>query len=184
VWGSRAQRERQPDWLVFDLDPGSGEFAPAAGAGLLVQEALDELGLASFPKTSGSRGLHVFVPLRVGPDFDEVLAFARAICERLAAAHPHELTVEQRIEARGDRVYLDWLRNGFGATVVAPYSVRRRPKAPFSMPLRWSDVKPSLDPSSFNLGNYKKRLTGPDPWEDFSQSRQSINSAANALRKI
>ncbi len=184
VWGSRAQRERQPDWMVFDLDPSSGEFALAARAGLLVKEALDELKVASFPKTSGSRGLHVFVPLRVGPDFDEVLAFTRAICERLAAAHPRELTVEQRIEARGDRVYLDWLRNGFGATVVAPYSVRRRPKAPFSMPLRWSDVKPSLDPSSFNLSNYKKRLIGADPWQDFSQSRQTIKSATKALRKI
>jgi bifunctional non-homologous end joining protein LigD len=184
AWGSRAQSERQPDWMVFDLDPSTGEFAGAARTSLLVKEALDELGLASFPKTSGSRGLHVFVPLRVGPDFDEVLAFAREVCERLAAAHPRELTVEQRIEARGDRTYLDWLRNGFGATVVAPYSVRRRPKAPFSMPLRWSDVKPSLDPSNFNLSNYKKRLTGADPWEDFFQSRQSIKTATKALRKI
>jgi bifunctional non-homologous end joining protein LigD len=174
AWGSRAKNERKPDWMVFDLDPGTGEFADAARAGLLVKEALDELNLVSFPKTSGSRGLHVFVPLRVGPDFDEVLAFSRSICERLAAAHPKELTVEQRLEARGDRTYLDWLRNGFGATVVAPYSVRRRPKAPFSMPLRWSEVKPSLDPSTFNLSNYKKRLTKPDPWEKFFQTRQSL----------
>ncbi len=175
AWGSRAKNERKPDWMVFDLDPGTGEFADAARAGLLVKEALDELNLVSFPKTSGSRGLHVFVPLRVGPDFDEVLAFSRSICERLAAAHPKELTVEQRLEARGDRTYLDWLRNGFGATVVAPYSVRRRPKAPFSMPLRWSEVKPSLDPSTFNLSNYKKRLTKPDPWEKFFQTRQSLS---------
>jgi bifunctional non-homologous end joining protein LigD len=177
VWGSRAERQRQPDWVVFDLDPGSGEFADAARAGLLVKKALDGMGLVSFPKTSGSRGLHVFAPLRVGPDFDDVLAFARGVCERLAAEHPKELTVEQRIEARGGRTFLDWMRNGFGATVVAPYSVRRRPKAPFSMPLAWKDVKPSLDPSSFNLGNYKKRLTGPDPWKDFFKSRQTLQRA-------
>ena len=174
VWASRAGHERQPDWVVFDLDPTSGEFADAARAGLLVKEALDELDLASFPKTSGSRGLHVFVPLRLGPDFDEALTFAKEVCERLAAAHPRELTVEQRIEARGSRVYLDAFRNSFGATVVAPYSVRRRPAAPFSMPLSWSEVKPTLVPSDFNLGNYEKRLKGRDPWEDFFGSRQSL----------
>jgi bifunctional non-homologous end joining protein LigD len=156
----------------------------SAPAGLLIKEALDALGLVSFPKTSGSRGLHVFVPLRVGPDFDEVLAFSRELCERLAAAHPKELTVEQRIEARKGRVYLDSLRNGFGATVVAPYSLRRREKAPFSTPLAWKEVKPSLVPSNFNLGNYEKRLAAPDPWADFFNSRQSIKSAAKKASKI
>ena len=105
-------------------------------------------------------------------------SFAAELCDRLAAAHPEELTVEQRIEARKDRVYLDSFRNGFGATVVSPYSVRRREKAPFSTPLAWKEVKPSLVPSNFNLGNYEKRLAGPDPWKDFFASRQSIKSAA------
>ena len=184
AWGSRATNPRKPDWVVFDLDPGSGEFSDAAKAGLLFKEALDALGLVSFPKTSGSRGLHVFVPLRSGPDFDEVLPFAKELCERLAAAHPKELTVEQRIEARKGRVYLDSFRNGFGATVVSPYSVRRREKAPFSAPLAWKEVKPSLVPSNFNLGNCEKRLAGPDPWKDFFASRQSIKSAAKAVSKI
>jgi len=184
VWASRARNPNQPDWMVFDLDPGSGEFSDAAKAGLLFKEALDALGLVSFPKTSGSRGLHVFVPLRAGPDFDEVRSFAAGLCERLAAAHPKELTVEQRIEARKGRVYLDSFRNGFGATVVAPYSIRRREKAPFSTPLAWKEVTPSLVPSSFNLGNYQKRLAGPDPWKDFFVNRQSIKSAAKAVGKI
>jgi bifunctional non-homologous end joining protein LigD len=184
AWGSRAKDPHQPDWMVFDLDPGSGEFSDAAKAGLIVKEALDALHLVSFPKTSGSRGLHVFVPLRAGPDFDEVRSFAAELCDRLAAAHSKELTVEQRIEARRGRVYLDSFRNGFGATVVAPYSVRRREKAPFSTPLAWKEVKPSLLPSNFNLGNYEQRLAGPDPWKDFFASRQSIKSAAKAVRKI
>ena len=179
VWASRASHPHQPDWMVFDLDPTSGKFADAAKAGLLLKSELDELDLGSFPKTSGSRGLHVFVPLRLGPTYDDVLPFAKEICERLAADHPKELTVEQRIEARGQRVYLDPFRNGFGATVVAPYSVRRRDKAPFSMPLEWSDVKPSLDPSDFSLGNYKKVLAGSDPWKDFFKNRQALN-----LKKI
>jgi bifunctional non-homologous end joining protein LigD len=174
AWASRASYPQQPDWLVFDLDPTSGKFADAAKAGLLVKTELDEVGLTSFPKTSGSRGLHVFVPLKLGPTYDDVLPFAKEICERLAAQRPKELTVEQRIEARGQRVYLDSFRNAFGATVVAPYSVRRRDKAPFSMPLDWSDVKPSLDPSDFNLGNYEKVLAGPNPWKTFFKSRQPL----------
>jgi len=176
VWASRASHPQQPDWMVFDLDPTSGKFADAAKAGLVVKKELDALGLTSFAKTSGSRGLHVFVPLKLGPSFDEVLAFAKQICERMSAEHPKELTVEQRIEARGQRVYLDAFRNTFGGTVVAPYSVRRREKAPFSMPLDWSDVKPSLDPADFNLGNYEKVLAAADPWKDFFKSRQSLKT--------
>ena len=174
VWASRASQPQQPDWMVFDLDPTSGKFGDAAKAGLMVKKELDALGLKSFAKTSGSRGLHVFVPLKLGPGYDEVLAFAKQICERMASEHPKELTVEQRIEARGQRVYLDAFRNTFGGTVVAPYSVRRREKAPFSMPLDWSEVKPSLDPARFNLDNYKKVLAGPDPWKDFFKSRQAL----------
>jgi len=174
VWGSRGGRPDKPDWMVFDLDPGSGKFADSANAGLLCKKALDEIGLASFPKTSGSRGLHVFVPLRPGPSFDDVRAFATRICERLAAEHPKTLTIEQRINARKGRVFLDAMRNSFGATVVAPYSLRRRPKASFSTPLRWKDVRPELDPSEFNLGNYKKHLARADAWKDFFKQRQSL----------
>ena len=88
----------------------------------------------------------MFVPLRVGPDFDVVRAYAVAVCQKLAEEHPESLTMEARIEARKDRVYLDAFRNGYGATVVAPYAVRRREKAPFSMPLRWAEVKVGLQP--------------------------------------
>jgi bifunctional non-homologous end joining protein LigD len=183
AWASRASYPQQPDWMVFDLDPTAGKFSDAAKAGLLVKNELDELGLTSFPKTSGSRGMHVFVPLRLGPTYDDVLPFTKQICERLAAEHPKELTVEQRIEARGQRVYLDSFRNAFGATVVAPYSVRRREKASFSMPLDWAQVKPTLDPSKFNLGNYEKVLARADPWKDFFTSRQALPSKKASPKK-
>ncbi len=178
VWASRASNPEQPDWMVFDLDPTSGEFSDAVRAGLLVKGELDELGLKSFAKTSGNRGLHVFVPLKVGPTYDEVLPLATGICERLAAAHPKELTMEARIASRGGRVYLDAFRNTFGGTVVAPYSVRRVPKASFSMPLAWEEVKPSLDPGKFNLGNYKAVFAREDPWKDFFKSRQTLGVKA------
>ncbi len=184
ITASRASSPRQLDWVCFDLDPESGEFADAARAGLFVKEALDALQLVSFAKTSGSRGLHVFVPIRVGPDADEVLSFAEVFVARVAAAHPKELTVEHALAARRGRVYLDPFRNGFAQTVVAPYSVRRRAKAPVSTPLDWSEVKPTLVPSDFNIGNFAKRLKRADPWKGFFESRQSLKDATGAVKKL
>ena len=184
VMAGRASSPRQPDWMCIDIDPESGKFADAARAGLRVKAALDALKLVSFAKTSGSRGMHVLVPIRTGPDADEVLAFAESFVARVAAAHPDELTVEHAIAARGDRVYLDPFRNGFGQTVVAPYSVRRREKAPVSTPLEWSEVKPTLIPADFNMGNFAKRLKRADPWSDFFKNRQSLKDAARLLNKL
>ena len=184
VWSSRAEAPRRPDWVCFDLDPTSGEFADAARAGLLVKGALDAIGVISYPKTSGSRGLHVFVPIRVGPDVKQILAFAEACVRRLAAAHPKDLTVEAHIAARRGRVYLDPFRNGFAQTVVAPFSVRRRPKAPVSTPLDWSEVTATLIPSDFNLGNFVKRIEGTNPWKDFFRRRQSLDDAIRSLTRL
>jgi bifunctional non-homologous end joining protein LigD len=184
VWGSRAAEPRKPDWVCFDLDPDSGRFADAARAGRRVKEALDALRLTSFAKTSGKKGLHVFVPIRVGPDTDEVLRFAEALGDRLAGAFPNELTTENRIAARKGRVYLDPFRNGFGQTVVTPFCVRRFPRAPISTPLDWSEVDPSLDPGDFNMSNFDKRLAKPDPWAEFFKVRQSLERAMKAVRAL
>ncbi len=184
VTGSRASSFPKPDWICFDLDPGSGKFSDAAEAGIIVKAVLDALELESFPKTSGSRGLHVFVPIKVGPSADDVLRFAERVVARLAEDHPKELTVERAIADRGDRVYLDPFRNGAVQTVVTPYSVRRRAHAPFSMPLAWAEVKPSLDPATFNLGNFRERLRRKDPWADFFKSRQNFAAASKRLDKL
>jgi bifunctional non-homologous end joining protein LigD len=184
VAGTRAKSFPKSDWICFDLDPSSGKFADAARVGLKVYEALNNLGLASFPKTSGSRGLHVFIPLRLGPTADEVLKFAKDFCSRLANAHPKEMTVEHSLAERGDRVYLDPFRNGPLQTVVSPYSVRRKPHAPVSTPLDWSEVSAKLDPASFNIGNFKVRLKKKDPWADFFDHRQSLSGAIKQLKKI
>lgn len=184
VWASRSRAPRNPDWICFDLDPASGLFADAIEAALLVKDALDELSLKSFPKTSGGKGLQVFIPIRTGPDADDVLRFAQRFGARLAAAHPDQLTVEPRIRDRGSRVYLDPFRNAFAQTVVAPYSVRSRPGAPVSTPLAWSEVKPGLDPNRFTLRNFEKRLGRKDPWEGFFRSRQSFPAAESALARL
>ncbi len=184
VMASRASSPRQPDWICIDIDPESGLFSDAARAGLHVKAALDVLNLVSYPKTSGSRGMHVLVPIRIGPDADQVLAFAKSFVARVASAHPQELTVEHSIRERQGRVYLDPFRNGFGQTVVAPYSVRRRDKAPISWPLDWPEVKPSLDPSDFNMGNFAVRLERADPWSDFFDDRQSLEQADRLLDRL
>jgi bifunctional non-homologous end joining protein LigD len=184
VCGSRAQNFPKPDWICFDLDPQSGKFGDAAKAAFVAKAALDELKLISFPKTSGSRGLHIFVPLRVGPTAGEVLQFAEDFAARLAAAFPKQLTVAHAIADRGNRVYLDAFRNGSVQTVASPYSVRRKPHAPVSTPLAWSEVKPSLDPSTFNMGNFGNRLKKKDPWGDFFNSRQALKPAIARLKKL
>ena len=184
VFGSRATTFPKPDWMCLDLDPSSGKFSDAAIAGMLVKEALDALELISFPKTSGSRGLHVFIPIRIGPTADEVLRWAEQFVKRLSAAHPERLTVEHTIAARGNRVYLDAFRNGAVQTVVSPYSVRRRPHAPVSTPLAWSEVRTSLDPATFHLGNFRARLKRKDAWAEFFKSRQPLRNAMTRLKEI
>ena len=182
VTGSRAKAFPKPDWICFDLDPGSGKFSDAAEAGCLLKELLDKLHLKSFPKTSGSRGLHVFVPVRVGPTADEILKFAERVVSRLATAHPKLLTTEHSIAARGKRVYLDPFRNGSVQTVVSPYSVRSKPHAPVSTPLDWSEVGRSLNPADFNLGNFSDRRGVQDPWRGFFASRQNLKAAQSELK--
>jgi bifunctional non-homologous end joining protein LigD len=182
--GSRGKTFPKPDWICFDLDPASGKFSDAAEAGMLVKNVLDRLSLKSFPKTSGSRGLHVFVPIRVGPSAEEVLKFADRVVAKLASEHPKLLTTEHSIAARGKRVYLDPFRNGSVQTVVSPYSVRRKPHAPVSTPLAWSEVKTSLDPAEFNIGNFKNRRNRPDPWEKFFASRENLKAAEKELQRL
>lgn len=184
LMAGRSSAPRQSDWVCFDIDPESGKFSDAAQAAHQVKEALNVLKLNSFAKTSGSRGVHIMVPICDRPDASEVLAFAEAVAARVAAAHPKELTVAHSIAARRGRVYLDPFRNGFGQSVAAPYSVRRRLRAPISTPLAWSELSPELDPADFNLGNFLRRARRAGPWDDFFGTTQSLRDAARLLAKL
>ena len=151
VMNSRVPSLERPDWLAFDLDPSSGSFSDAAKAGRVLHRILEELRIRSYPKTSGARGLHVLVPLRPVADQVAVRAFARGVARLMAEQAPELVTVDANKRARGGRVFADSQRNASGQTIVAPYSVRRRPKAPVSTPLAWDEVQPRLDPARFNL---------------------------------
>ena len=184
VTGSRAKTFPKPDWICFDLDPMSGSFQDAARAAKYFKETLDELKLISFPKTSGSRGLHIFVPIKLAESADDVLRFAERVCAYIAKANPKELTTEHSIAARGDRVYLDPFRNGAVQTVVSPYSIRRKPHAPVSTPLAWPEVASLKDPAKFNIRNFAARLKKKDPWAGFFDQRQSLKSAMSQIGRL
>jgi bifunctional non-homologous end joining protein LigD len=169
VMNSRVGSMHEADWLAFDLDPSSGEFGDTVRAGQVLRKVLDEEGLVSFPKTSGSRGLHVFVPLREGHSQDVVTGFAVRVGEELARREPELVTMEWRKSARGARVYADPFRNAYLQTIVTPYSVRRRPHAPVSTPLAWDEVTPKLDPAKFTIRTFAKRVAKADPWKDFKR---------------
>ena len=178
VMNSRRRTLQHPDWLAFDLDPGSGEFRDAANAGRHLKRILDSLALRSYPKTSGARGLHVLVPLHHDAGQDEVREFAQAVGRMLAQQAPDLVTVETRKQQRADRVFADAQRNAFGQTIAAPYSVRRRPKAAVSTPLDWDEVSPLLDPASFNLKTMERRLAAHDPWRHFWERTQVLPKMA------
>ena len=165
-----------PAWLAFDLDPSSERFSDAAKAGMVLHEILDELRIRSYPKTSGGKGLHVFIPLKHGPNQEQVREFAHLVGQEMANRSPELVTVQMSKSKRHGRVFADWLRNAFGQTIAAPYSVRRRPKAPISTLLHWEEVHSNLEPSSFNLFTIGHRLRGEDPWADFWRYPQVLPS--------
>ena len=173
VMTSRAKTMHDVDWLAFDMDPPES-FADAARAGLALRKILDEAKLVSYPKTSGSKGLHVFAPLRAGVTQHDATAVAMAIGEELARREPKLVTVEFSKAKRGGRVFADAMRNAFGQTIVPPYSVRRRPRAPVSMPLAWDEVSSRMDPAAFNMRTFSKRMARKDPWADFWRHRQAL----------
>jgi bifunctional non-homologous end joining protein LigD len=159
MWAARVGRLEAPDWVVFDLDPGEpGGLPRAVDAALVLRGLFDRLGLPSVPKTSGQRGLHVLVPLAPGHTHEQARAFARRIGAAVATALPEEVTVERAPGRRRGRLYLDCLQNGYGRTIVAPYSLRARDGAPVSAPLRWEEVTPRLDPGRLSLRTLPRRL--------------------------
>jgi bifunctional non-homologous end joining protein LigD len=180
TWLSRAPDLDRPDQLVLDLDPSDDDLAKVRRATRLAGEALEDLGLTTYLKTTGSRGYHVVVPLRPEEGFDEVRAFARAVAERLVEREPDLLTLEARKANRGDRVLVDIMRNGYGQTAVPPYAVRARPGAPVSAPIAWDEL-PRVKPAQVTIGNLDRRLAGDDPWAGMRRHASGLERARRRL---
>jgi bifunctional non-homologous end joining protein LigD len=181
TWLCTRKELEKPDQLVFDLDPSDDSLAKVRRATRLVGELLDELGLTSYLKTTGSRGYHVLVPLRPALGFDEVRDFARGCAERLVERAPDLLTVEQRKAKRGDRVYVDIGRNAYGQTAVPAYAVRARPGAPVSTPITWDELS-RVRPAQFTITSVRRRLARRDcPWSDLRRHAQTLTKARKRL---
>jgi bifunctional non-homologous end joining protein LigD len=186
VWLSRAGKLDQPDRLVFDLDPSDTNFARVRPTARELGELLKELGLPPFAMTTGSRGVHVWVPLRPGPGFDDVRRFARDVAEVLVGRRPEELTLEARKNKRGDRILIDLMRNGYAQTAVPPYAVRPRPSAPVATPLRFSELSDSrLRPDKFTLANIGRRVARlGDPWAGMGRNARSLTGPSKRLERL
>ena len=186
VWTSRADRLERPDRLIFDLDPSTDDFAEVKRTARTLGDLLRELGLAPHAMTTGSRGLHVTVPLRRTSDYPAVQAFAHDVAAALAATSPDTLTTEFHIEKRGDRIYLDINRTRYGQHSVAPYAVRPLPGAPVATPLRWEELDdPALGPRSWNVATIRARLEdGGDPWAGIAGEARAVGPAAAALKRL
>jgi bifunctional non-homologous end joining protein LigD len=158
MWSSRGASLDEPDWLVFDLDPAKGKgIEQAIEAAIVMRGLLENLKLPSVPKTSGKRGIHVFVPLAEGTTHEQAADFACAIAGAVSNEVPF-MTVERALAKRRGRLYLDCMQNGYGKTMVAPYSLRAIDGAPVSAPLKWEEITKKLDPLKFNLRTMPDRL--------------------------
>ena len=183
---SRIDRIERPDRLVIDLDPSSDDFGGIQEAAARVRQVLEEVGLAAFVQTTGSRGLHVVAPLDRSADFDATRDFARALCSGLARRFPDAFTVEQRKDKRGNRIYLDYLRNAYGQTFVAPYAVRALEEAPVATPLDWSEAgSKNLTPRKYTIKTLFRRLAQrADPWREMDRRRRSLQAAQRRLDAV
>jgi bifunctional non-homologous end joining protein LigD len=191
VFLSTVGRLDRPDQVVFDLDPPDADhFGDVRLAALRLRELLaDELGLTSFVKTTGGKGLHVHVPLRADGGFDAARGFARQVGGLLVTRMPDVVTIEQRKDKRGHRLYVDVMRNAYAQTVVAPYVVRARPGAAVAVPLDWDELSDSgLEPGRFTLRTVCSRLAGldraSDPWAGMTRHHYSLAKAQERLDQL
>ncbi|MBW3534657.1 MAG: DNA ligase D [Gemmatimonadetes bacterium] len=179
-WGSRVDRVERPDHVVFDLDPDEDlPWKEIVRAARETRELLSDAGLESWVRTTGGKGLHVVAPLTRRSDFDEVKAFARAVADAMVERDPERYTANMSKAKRKGRIFVDYLRNGRGATAIVPFSTRARPGAPVSVPVTWDEVARTRS-DQFGVETLPRRLERleADPWEGFFDARQSITRAA------
>jgi bifunctional non-homologous end joining protein LigD len=177
IWDSRADAIERPDMFVMDLDPGEGlPFADVVESARLMRALLEDLGLTSFVKTTGGKGLHVVVPLRRRSSWDDVKRFTQGLAAHVARTMPARFTDKMAKPRRKGKIFVDYLRNARGATAVAPYSLRARAGAPIATPLHWDELTRGLDPGKFNLKTASRLRARADPWLGYFDLAQSITA--------
>jgi bifunctional non-homologous end joining protein LigD len=180
TWNSTFDDLERPNRIVFDFDPGHAVPWPlVVRAARTVRRALEALDLESFVKTTGGKGLHLVVPLVPSADWTECLAFSRDLSQALVRARPDLYTTDFARAGRTNRILIDYMRNNRTNTSIAAYSTRARPGAPVSVPLRWTELKTSLNPSRFTVSTIPHRLerSRGDPWTAYWRCRQKLTRA-------
>jgi bifunctional non-homologous end joining protein LigD len=180
TWGSHADKPEKPDLLVFDLDPDAGlAWDKVALAAFHMRRRLDELGLASYVKTTGGKGLHVVAPVERRLGWDDTKAFTKAVVETMERDEPSLYTTNMAKARRKGKIFLDYLRNGRNATFIAPYSPRARDGAPVAVPITWEELAHGVDPAAFDTSTVPRRLAQlkRDPWRGINSLKQSITAS-------
>ena len=174
TWGSRVDQLEKPDIMVFDLDPDEGMELDRVRQGVRdIKSILAELSLDSYLMTSGGKGYHVVVPLKPTVTWDVFHDFARQVAEVMEQKWPDRYTSNVRKAKRTEKIFIDWIRNGRGATSIAPYSLRARSGARISMPIEWNELD-TVAPNGITMSDALLRIDGNDPWKDFFQNNQML----------
>ncbi|HJW35636.1 MAG TPA: hypothetical protein VJ769_03300, partial [Actinomycetes bacterium] len=185
AWTSTVEHLARPDLVIIDLDPDPDQgLEVVRAAARSVKAACEEVGLASFIQTSGSRGYHVVMPLQPGPDVEVVRDFAAELALLVAARDPDRLSVEWRKAKRDGRLLLDTARMGYAQTLVAPYSVRPKPEAPVATPIEWSELG-RVEPRTYTVANLRRRLARkPDPWAGMADHAAAFDPVRSRLDEL
>jgi bifunctional non-homologous end joining protein LigD len=174
-WHSTTRHLEKPDWIAIDLDPKRAPWENVLQVALVVKEVADEIGLEVFPKTSGSSGIHLYVPLKPKNEYEQVAEFARLFASEVARRAPQIATVERTIAKRkSTQVYVDWMQNARGKSLASVFTARAKPKATVSMPLTWKQISRGVKIEDFTITNVPELLKKGDPWKDFFASRQTL----------
>jgi bifunctional non-homologous end joining protein LigD len=183
AWYSRVDRPQRPDYVLFDLDPPDGGFRLSVQVAHLIHDALDELGLASYVKTSGADGIHVLVPIARRATYDDTYELAERVARGLEERHPGLVTTEW-LKRKREGVLVDHRQNAWGKTIASVYSVRPKPGAPVSTPLRWEELVDDLEPRSFGMEAVLERVARHgDLFEPVLQNGQALGPALRELRR-
>ena len=174
-WHSTVKKLDKPDYIAIDLDPKMAPWENVLQVALVVKAVADEIGLEAFPKTSGSSGIHIYVPLKATNEYDKVAEFARLFASEVAGRAPQIATVERTIAKRkSTQVYVDWMQNARGKSLASVFTARAKPKATVSMPLTWKQIDKGVKIQDFTIVNVPQLLKKGDPWAEFFDNRQTL----------